>query len=229
MKPTTKHTLKSAMKLLTPLLLGSLLSACASMSGLQTARVLKKGEAESSFGGGQYSSEAIETATGKTGAKLSAPFIEYTYRQGLTDKWDAGLKLTLIGTAVLDAKYSLYSGDKLAFAVGAGLGYLDIESSEKDASGSKTKSTIIDIILPLYASYDFTDQFALYLVPKYIQRNISGASSGSASLIGSSLGFKIGKDWGAYVEGSFFKDTKTDFKGTQANLAFFWKPKNTWF
>lgn len=205
-----------------------LLGACASMSGLQTARTLEPGKAESTFGGGYYTSGSLISSIeeNSTAEDLSIPYMEYTYRQGLTDKIDAGIKLTIIGTAVVDGKYKLYENDKFAIATGAGLGYLNIES---DNGVEKSESSIIDIILPLYTSYDVKENLSLYLIPKYILRSSSGNVSGSTNLVGATTGLKFGKEWGTYVELSHFISPGTDFSLNQAQVSLFWKPEKKLF
>ncbi|MBC85560.1 MAG: hypothetical protein CL677_00150 [Bdellovibrionaceae bacterium] len=220
---------KSQISLILTLLVASAgLMGCASMSGLQTARVLEKGKVQSTFGGGYYSSGDIAASVNDTedGEDIDMPFLEYSYRQGVGHNWDVGLKVTLIGTAVLDGKYNFYSGDKWALAAGLGLGYLSIETESGD---EKSETTILDFMLPLYASYDVSEKVSIYTVPKYIHRSISGEGSGSSALLGATLGLKIGKEWGSMLEVGQFRDLDEDLDISQANVAFFWHPDKTWF
>lgn len=204
-------------------------TGCVSMSGLQTARTVEPGKAEMVVGAGTYQSGAITDAIREDGAvkgdSLSIPFAEFSYRQGISKDWDAGLKLTFIGSAVVDGKYSLIEGKSFAASIGAGVGYLSISSGTGD---DKTESQIMDLIVPLYLSYDVAENFAIYGAPKYIQRSISGDASGSVALTGGTAGVKIGKTWGTYIEASQLKDSKSDFTLSQGNVALFWDT-GTWF
>lgn len=202
-----------------------LTSACASMSTLQTARTLKPGEAQSTFGGGVFQSSEIGSTDGSASAKFQLPYLEYTYRQGLSDKVDAGLKVTLIGTLSLDAKYSLYAGEKFAAAVGAGAGYMSYSTGSGE---QKNEYKIIDLMVPVILSYDFTPKFSIYTSPRYLQRSISGASSSSTGFAGAAVGLKMGQTSGAFIEVASYKDTKSSDGMTQANVSWFWTP-SLWF
>ncbi len=140
---------------------------------------------------------------------------------GLTESWDAGFRLAIIGSMVADAKYALLDEEKLALAIGAGVGYLSIES---EAAGTrKYKTNLYDLMLPFYASYDFTETFAAYLIPKGVYRLITGDESGSALMGGATGGIKVGKTWGSYLEGSYLKDFGSEFTATQFNVALFFE------
>lgn len=199
------------------------------MSSLQTARTLEPGQSEYAVSVGSYTSEAITDSLRKEGEvkgeKLSLPFMEVSYRQGLSKSIDGGLKLSLSGAAMLDGKYSLIEGEKFATSIGAGLGYFSIES---ESGGVKSSTTVMDFVIPLIVSYDFTQTFSLYGAPKYVLRNISGNGSGSTQLAGGTVGVKVGKTWGGYFEASQLKDTKSEFTLSQANVALFWETK-PWF
>ncbi|MCB0415689.1 MAG: hypothetical protein KDD50_15225 [Bdellovibrionales bacterium] len=199
------------------------LSACASLSGTQTARTLKKGETESAFGGGQYSSGGLtESLQGGSTEKFSSPYLEYSYRQGLSDNLDMGVKLTFIGSALADVKYNLFANDKWAVSVGGGLGYMSLKVGDVETS-------IIDVLLPLYTSYDISDKWAIYFIPKMIHRSINSNNlSGTSVLTGANLGLKWGKKTGVMFEVGQFNEKDSSTPISQAHLAWFWSPK-AWF
>lgn len=194
---------------------------CASMSSLQTAEVLEKGKTQQTFGGGYYTSE--ETS-GTTVINAKLPYLEYSYREGLAENFDAGFKLTIIGAATLDGKYRLIDGENFDFAIGAAAGYTSLKTG---TGTTETENTIIDLMVPVYASYRFDDQWAAYLTPRYVLRvnSQSGAVSGNstASLLGGAAGVKIGKDWGAYLEAAYQKVIGSDFDLMQYNVSLFWE------
>ncbi len=192
---------------------------CASFSTMQTAEVLEKGKSQTTIGGGSYSSKAFSSAVSSSvkESDVSLPYFEVSYRRGVTDKIDVGGKITLIGTAVIDGKYQLYDGETFDAAVGAGLGYLSIESG---TDNNKSKSTIIDAIIPLYLSAKVSPSFTPYISPKYVLRSISGSTSGSTGIVGATGGVKIGDTWGLYAEYGIQK--AGDFSANQVNLALFW-------
>ncbi|MEM7646887.1 MAG: hypothetical protein AAF203_08265 [Pseudomonadota bacterium] len=194
-----------------------LLCHCASISTLQTARVLEKGESQHNVGVGFYTSDDF-----LGGEDLTFPMLEYSYRMGVWDKIDAGLKISLIGTAVLDAKYNLVNGENFALATGLGLGYLSIDSGPEDA---EMTTTIIDVILPLYASYDISKMFGFYSAGKFLFRSVSadGEVEGDGSMLSATLGIKYGDSSGVMLEGSLLSGLDSDFTGSQFNFGVFFE------
>ena len=194
------------------------LANCASLSTMQTARVLEKGESEHALGLGFYNSDDF-----LGGDDISIPVLEYQYRRGIWNNFDAGIKLTNLGSLVLDGKYNLVNGQKWALATGLGLGYLDFESTVGNVTA---KSTIIDVMLPLYLSYDVGVMTSFYGAAKYVLRSISTSGGtitggGDGSLISGSLGLKVGKTSGALLEASLVSGLDNDFAGTQFNAGYF--------
>lgn len=219
------------------LMVGFMQVGCANMSALQTARVVPKGQAEINIGAGTYNSNAFEQAlTGEEAEEgeislddVTSAYGEIDYRQGITENWDAGLKITLIGTMQIDGKYQFIKAEGNGFdmATGFGLGHMEITSGSGD---NEFKTTIIDAVLPVYMSYNFSDSFAVYLNPKYVYRNIkSDADSGSTGLYGAAAGVKIGKEWGCYLESAYQKAAKGEYVAQQFTGSIFWNTTNTWF
>jgi hypothetical protein len=121
-----------------------------------------------------------------------------------------GAKLTLIGTFALDAKFKIIDTGPFALAAGLAGGYSRVRISETDF-------ILLDIQVPVYASYDLADWFAVYLSPKYQVR----FSGGPQHMLGSSVGVKCGRQWGFFVEGSYMKVFDANFNQAQTNAAVF--------
>jgi len=193
------------------------------MSSLQTAETLEKGRKQTTIGGGYYASDDTSTVTNER-IETKTPYLELSYREGLAENFDAGVKLTIIGSVSADAKYRLIDGKGFDLSVGGGAGYFSMSSGSGEA---EVQSTSVDLILPVYASYRLHESFAVYATPRYVYRilNRSGAESSSTnqSLVGGAGGFKIGKDWGVYLEAAYQKDTGSDFALMQYNVSFFWE------
>ncbi len=189
---------------------------CASVSTLQTARVLDEGDSFHSLGLAFYSSDDF-----LGGDEISIPLLEYTYRRGVWDKIDLGLKLALLGSAVVDAKYNLINGENWALATGLGLGYLSFEST---VSGTNQKSTILDVFVPVYLSYDFSKTTSVYSAAKYMLRTVSGSGvAGDGSMLSSTLGVKLGDQSGVFLEGSLITGLDNDFTGNQLSGSYFFR------
>lgn len=195
----------------------SLLTAtgCVSMSSLQTARTLEEGQTQQSFGGGVYNSKS---KIGEVETDTNLPYVEYAYRRGFAKDFDAGLKLTFLGAYGIDGKYQIYADQNWAFSAGLGLGYLSYKVS---AGGEDQEVKYIDVMLPLYLSYDVSPGFSVYTSPKYISRNVSGSSSGTEGVTGLTLGAKIGEKSGVYLEATMIKGKDTN-QITQYNVSYFW-------
>lgn len=195
--------------------------ACVSMSSLQTAETLAKGRKQTTFGGGYYSSE--ETSNNSS-LSTKVPYLEYSYREGLGKDFDAGLKLTIIGSAAIDGKYRLYDGQDFDMSIGGAVGYMSIKSG---SGANEVENTMLDFMVPLYASYRFDPSWAVYLTPRYVMRmnSKSGAETGSstASLYGGAGGLKVGKDWGVYLEAAYQKQAGSSFDLMQYNVSLFWE------
>ena len=194
-----------------------LMANCASVSTLQTARVLEENDSTHSIGVGTYSSDDFLGA-----GSISMPVIEYTYRRGMWKDIDLGVKLAIIGSTVIDLKYNLINGEKFALATGVGLGYLSFTST---LAGADSKSTILDLIVPLYLSYDVNKEFSVYGAGKYMLRTVSSdqANAADGSFLSSSLGVKWGKTSGVFLEGSLIAGLDNSFTGTQFNTSYFFK------
>lgn len=219
--------MKSAALALT--VLATAATACVNSSTLQTAKTLDPGKQRILVGGGYYASPSVNAdASEATGddVSLAMPYMELGYRRGLIDKVDVGAKVTIPGTAGLDAKYELMrSADgKAAIAAGAGLGYLKLTSGSE---GSETSTTLIDAIVPVYASYDLLRSLAVYASPKYVLRyaastdSMMESSSGMNHLVGGTLGTKIGNGFGLFMEASYLKSVSSDFDAFQVNGSIF--------
>jgi hypothetical protein len=185
----------------------TLSASCANLSSLQTARVIEKGKNEVVLGAGVAKTDVT---IGSTTTALSAPYLQGMYRTGIADSMDLGVKLTLIGTLSADVKYQLVDAGEFALAAGAGLGFVSL-------TVGSNKLTIIDLVVPVIASYNFSDSFAFYLSPKALLRS----ASGTATLFAGTGGFKIGESWGLYAEYTIV--TSNLYKGNQFDAALFFK------
>jgi hypothetical protein len=202
-------------------------AACVNSSTLQTAKALDPGKQRILVGGGYYASPSVNAdASEATGddVSLALPYMEVGYRRGVVKKVEVGAKVTIPGTAGLDAKYELLNDGKFAVAAGAGMGYLKLTSG---AEGMETSTTLIDAIVPLYASYDLAKAFAVYASPKYVLRyaksvdEMAQTSSGMNHLVGGTLGTKLGNGFGMFFEASYLKSVASDFDSFQVNGSFF--------
>jgi hypothetical protein len=202
-------------------------AACVNSSTLQTAKALDPGSQRVLVGGGFYSSPSLDSdASDATGSdvSLAMPYMEVGYRRGIVDKVELGAKVTLPGTSGIDAKYQFLDAGKLALAAGVGAGYLKLTSG---AEGMETSTTIVDAIVPVYASYDLAKMFAVYASPKYVLRfsrsddAMGDTSSGTNHLVGATTGLRVGEKRGVFLEASYLKSVSSDFDAFQVNGSIF--------
>jgi hypothetical protein len=207
--------------------LSALTAGCVNSSTLQTAKALDPGSQRILVGGGYYASPSLDadaSSATNSDVSLKMPYMELGYRRGIVDKVELGAKVTLPGTAGVDAKYQFLDAGKLALAAGVGTGYLKLTSG---AEGMETSSTIVDAIVPVYASYDISKYFAVYSSPKYVLRYTSSvdsmdkSTSGMNHLAGGTMGVRVGAKKGLFLETSYLKSLSSDFDSFQVNGSFF--------
>ena len=205
----------------------ALTTACVNSSTLQTAKALDPGSQRVLIGGGFYSSPSIDADASEASGSdvsLAMPYMELGYRRGIVDKVELGAKVTVPGTAGIDGKYELLNNGKLALAAGLGGGYLKLSSGSE---GMETSTTLIDTIVPVYASYDLAKAFAVYTSPKYVLRyaksvdEMGESSSGLNHLVGATVGARVGNRFGLFLETSYLKSVSSDFDAFQVNGSIF--------
>jgi hypothetical protein len=218
----TRNLLSFVLKSMT---LSVFISGCASMSTMQTARTTDKGRFGGGFGGGAVTASIPNGPSKDSARKFSLPFVEMGARYGLTDKWDIGAKLTLIGTATLDTKYMIIGDNnstKFAGSVGLGVGYLSFSSG---SGTDKSNSRNVDLMIPFYFSYHPLSWLAIYTSPRYVYRtssynNPNSSGSGNSNWYGITGGLRLGKKSAFLIECSYFGTDATTIPFTQVTAGF---------
>lgn len=209
------------------LVFSALTTGCVNSSTLQTAKALDPGSQRILVGGGFYTSPSVNADASQstnTDVSLAMPYMELGYRRGIVDKVELGAKVTVPGTAGVDAKYQFLQKGKLAMAAGLGGGYLKLSSGSQ---GMETSTQLIDTIVPIYASYDVAKSFAVYTSPKYVLRyaksidDMGATSSGFNHLVGATAGVRLGNKWGLFLETSYLKSVSNSFDAFQVNGSIF--------
>lgn len=214
------------LSILATLTLGALTAGCVNMSTLQTAKALDPGKQRILVGGGYYASPSVNAdASASTGSdvSLALPYMEIGYRRGLMKNFELGAKATIPGTVGIDGKYQLVNAGKFAVAAGLGTSYLKIESG---SDADKVSTMLVDVIVPAYISYDIAAPLSVYASPKYVLRYASSTdmmdtTSGTAHLVGATVGTRIGSRLGLFLESSYLKDMTSDFDSFQVNGSIF--------
>lgn len=187
-----------------------LASGCMSMASLQTARTLPKGEYQVSVGTG-----SMDLA----GGQMSGFLLEATARYGLVENVDVGVR-TGLGWSGIDAKWQAYADPRAAVAVGLALGGLQ---GTLTVNGEETKLNIVDVVLPVYGSFDLTQWFTVYAVPKGVFRYEGGTGGGGTNqLFGGTGGVKLGSTSGLFVEATYLYGIAADSSSFQWNVSYFY-------
>lgn len=156
-----------------------LLSSCAQISSLQTAKTLPKG---ASILGGNialYGVTGDDFIGGELG-NIVLPHVEVFGRQGFAKNFDVGLKLSTSANLAIDGKYQFHGdqASKFAMAIGAAFEY----------QFNSTDNFISRQIIPLYFSFHPNDSFALYASPKFIHQWV--VNNDNIIFLGSNIGLK---------------------------------------
>ena len=198
------------------------LQSCLSFSSFQTADTVKEGHGTFFVGVGyqQYAylrkseDEATKTVE-QTIEKIKVPMIEYGLRYGFKPDLDIGIRTALFGAYVGDLKYRFEKTKEYSLATGLALSYASI-GLVKDQ-----RSRIIDIGVPLYASYNLSATNHLYGVPRIVLRQsqltfLDESTSTSSTLVGATAGVAMGQDFQVFAEYSYFSGaSEVDRQGVQ--------------
>lgn len=189
------------------LLVFILLSSCLPMATMQTGRTVGKGKLVESVGfGAGHTRHPIYGLHGFFSFDyISLPSGLLSFRYGLSDRFDLGLKFGPGSPWLLESKYQLLGDRTSSFALSAGLTISHIDVSEDDR-----RTALIDYGLPLCTSWHPSEVFALYLSPKWIYRDRINSSKLYADgfikhWYGATLGTEFGKRRKFYLEYSHFQ------------------------
>ncbi|MBY0369943.1 hypothetical protein K2X33_04600 [bacterium] len=189
----------------------ALATGCTSTSAMQTARVVNEGEYRFLLAGGLFQTNALSSTDPD---KVYQPYFEGATRFGFAPSWDLGLKVTAPGMVTGDLKAELYTDEAWAFSLGAGVGYLFVKDRGAD---DYFDQDVIDVLVPLYLSYDFSDAFSAYISPRAVWRSFKK----EYWLLGAAAGVRIGNALGLILEFSGAHDLQSDFSQYQAGVGFF--------
>jgi len=223
-------------------------TGCLSMTSLQTAKTMPRNTSQLQGAIGVYNSPTLDEEV--DGDNIRALFLEAGFRYGYRDNLEVGGKMTIAipPSFAADMKYNLINREKFALAIGAGVGFMNYDfTGEGFISSSDSETTVsviddddeatifmLDVVIPLYISYDVTESFALYTSPKYISRRskktstINGVKTKTdkeLDLVGAAVGVRLGSKWGIFLEGTFMSwddpDTNMDQDLNQYTVALF--------
>jgi len=166
------------------IIVATCLSSCSQLGSLQTARTLPPDDIE--FGGALYGYgfSDQEFVGGELGSYIG-PHFEILGRYGIADNIDAGIKLSSSLNLLIDGKFQFLGGQTESFAMAIGPGF-----EYQFPVGEQQEETVFRVHLPLYMSYHFNDDNALYLTPRYTLQYVSNDDNNNNYFVGSAFGFE---------------------------------------
>lgn len=182
-----------------------LLSSCAQISSLQTAKPLPKGDAVLGASIAAYGVTGDDFIGGDLGVGV-LPHLEIFGRYGIANNFDAGLKLSSNANIAIDGKYQFLGNQNSKFAIAIGAAFEYQYNPDLKFVNRQT--------LPIYFSFHPNDDFALYASPKFIHQLI--VDDDNSIFLGGNLGLqkRISSKFSLLVEGSNFFVFDNSFKTT---------------
>ncbi len=176
------------------------ISSCASLTGFEEGRVLGEGNSELMVSGNftrvpdlfddeDLGGDSLSTA-------ISFPNIEVSFKRGITDKLDVGLRASTNLNASTYLKYQLVGDNTSSFALSPGF------------EAGTVLGLAYNVGVPVYVTYYPAEAVAVNLTPRFMYQFITGAETSGASYLGGNFGLMFGKknkfgiDIGYYNVGS---------------------------
>ncbi|MEL6671295.1 MAG: hypothetical protein AAFR61_03860 [Bacteroidota bacterium] len=157
------------------------MTSCASISGLQTAKVVGKGHAEMGLGLAGIGENPQNGEAVAVGAEAWG-------RMGISKRMDVGLKFSSTGTSVVDLKWQFIGNQNSLIAVATGVGV-----GVNGLAFSNTGAGVLDVHFPLYTSVHLGKKLDLYFNPRYISQTLAaGNQQGQIGYLGYSGGIMVG-------------------------------------
>lgn len=177
-------------------------SSCASLTGFEEGRTVGEGNSELIFSGNLTSvPDLLDDDPSNTLEDLSFPNIEVSYKYGVSEKFDVGLRANTTFAVSGFGKYQLVGDKSSSFALSGGL--------EIGTFAGITYTFGV----PIYTSFYLTDAITLNVNPRFLyQLPIAANSLDGITYLGGNVGLlfgrknKFGIDFGFYGLGGLAGD-----------------------
>jgi len=160
------------------------------MSSMQTAQIIPHKERQLLIGLGYYPLSQGGTI-----------FLEALIQDAFWQNTSVYIKSTITSITQVGVKSLVYHKDEIDLSFGGSIGFMS-EESGIDIDGNIVSSYYYDASLVSYLSYRWAEIFTLYTNLTYLFRTISETEINTEHHFALSLGTKIGKDIGVYIEGT---------------------------
>ncbi len=195
----------------------SVFVGCSNFSTYQTARTLPPGDYRIHLGGGAFASNqlsSLATSSTSTTQTFVFPYAEVGGRIGLVKHLDGGAKYTFPGSFSGEVKWQLVDGSNFAGAVGFQAAYMPL-------SVNGTIAKFVDLVLPVFVSWDFNYWFGVYASARYLSRVQLGSNPTTTPFYSAGGGIRLGDRVGLLAEATYVKQGGSTFHGIQFGGAFF--------
>ena len=194
----TRNLINGSMGFLVFLLITSMFSSCASLTGYQDGRSIGEGNGEVnvSFNLSQSPdfNDLEDSLIVDDVPTLRYPNIEIGGKYGVTERLDVTFRLNTNLNLGVGAKYQVVGDRTSPFALGLGA----------EAGTFGLVSGLWNVQIPLYASFHPTQRFTIYGTPRYIYQFTSIGGTEGWNYLGGNFGIlfgnrhKFGIDFGYY-------------------------------
>lgn len=162
------------------LILMLIFNSCASITGFEEGRTNGE-EVHSLLVSANYTYLPDLSEGSIIGDSGGAPMIEASYKYGIKEKLDIGIRANTFLNLAVNGKYQLVGDQQSNFALASGL-----------ELGIFAGLSVWNVQIPLFASIYPKDNICIYLNPRYIFQT-AGAQNEGANYLGTNFGILIGK------------------------------------
>lgn len=164
-----------------------------SYSALQTGSILAPGRGEMSVGTSSFYSSPTDT-----------PFLEVLYRRALDPDTELQAGYFIPGWPYFGLKQRVFTGNVFHAAAGFRGAYSVVDAGTTSV-GDSIRMHTVDLYTPLYASFEPSRFFSLYLSPKTILRVQKSNTYSTTFFSACTLGVSMGTDFGFRMELSAYR------------------------
>lgn len=162
------------------------ISSCASLTGFEEGRVLGEENSEITVSGNftrvpDLFEDEFNAEIDSLNSAISFPNLELSFKRGITDKLDAGVRVSSNLNGSMFMKYQVVGDRSSSFALSPGF------------EAGTILGFAYNVGIPIYATYYPVEAVAINLTPRFMYQFITGAETSGASYLGGNFGLLFGK------------------------------------
>lgn len=163
----------------------STLCSCVSLTGFEEARVIGENNSELIVSGNYTQTpdffDLDDLGEIDSTNTILFPNVELSYKKGISDRIEAGVRYSSNAVLGLFFKYQFYGDASSSFALATGL------------EGSSSIGIAISIAIPLYISYYPSKNITINLAPRYNYQFILNSEVNGVNYLGGNFGVLFGE------------------------------------